>query len=483
MRRPFTKNTGNYIKGTEQIGDLSIGLTPFSQGYEGLTWWEGPEEDNVCIIAKDTTSKGSPVGNTGTVRFWGTGSTDEAFIGAVNEVSGQSFTTTGSCNTWLSDNGYWTNCGISFNPETYPTHSTLNVYEVGTSGLLASNKIGCKMFYSPTENEVYVNTRWIHGGPGTTYARSNAIIDISSLTSGNTYNITNHLPVTGTLIGGTLYNPSGAGIGDIDDDNNTLYLYCPNGSNGYLIDYDLSNSTINNVIKHDGGASSDLVYDASTDKIVFLDAKNEKIRVYNSDLSLYSSNLDAAGAVPNSLISNNKGQVLIIFPSVSQYRIYDIATNSYIKTQGSFPTGEARQGAYCPTTDKFYINYRGLSLYIIEGTDYTIETTLTLTSSNTLNIGTQCINVAYDSKRRTIWTFDAEGHLCAIDVENNVVLKRSLDTFSKNHVAGLDGETGLNVGGLVVAGDLLLISVGKDTSTPLSYYPVLAFDLNKIWPT
>ena len=28
MRRPFTKNTGNYIKGTEQVGNLSVGISP-----------------------------------------------------------------------------------------------------------------------------------------------------------------------------------------------------------------------------------------------------------------------------------------------------------------------------------------------------------------------------------------------------------------------------------------------------------------------
>ena len=130
MRRPFTKNTGNYIKGSEQIGDLSIGPKSFfNQSYSGLTWWEGPEENSVCIIAKDTTSKGSPVGDTGTVRFWGTGSTDQAFIGAVNNISGQNFTEVSSCNSWLSSNGYWTNCGSSFNPSVYPSHSVVNVYQ------------------------------------------------------------------------------------------------------------------------------------------------------------------------------------------------------------------------------------------------------------------------------------------------------------------------------------------------------------------
>lgn len=123
MRRPFTAYSGSYLTGTEQIGNLAVGIVPFSGSYGGQTWYEGAEENNSCIIAKDALGMGVPVSQSsiGNVQFWGTGSTDEAFIGAVNGISGQSFTTTGSCTDWLRANGYWSNCGNYSLIETYAT--------------------------------------------------------------------------------------------------------------------------------------------------------------------------------------------------------------------------------------------------------------------------------------------------------------------------------------------------------------------------
>jgi hypothetical protein len=467
MRRPFTKNTGNYIKGTFQIGDLSIGVSPFSQSYEGLTWWEGPEENSVCIIAKDTTSKGSPVGDTGTVRFWGTGSTDEAFIGAVNNVSGQNFTTTSSCNSWLSSNGYWTNCGVSFNPETYPTHSTINVYQISGGNIVSS-----ELYYSTTEDKVYVNTLY----KNSTTPRGNAIVDASTLSSGGTYNVTTYLPTSGSSS-----FPANSGTGVVDQTNNKYYNYDNTSGEGHITGYDLSNNTISEYITYtlgDQNVRRNLTYDSETEKLVGW-GNNELFRIFNTNPLSFSASLDpgiAGGDYPtlNGLISNNKGQVFV--QREGRYWVIDINSKTIIKN-ASYGSGLQRSnrtfGAYCPTTDKFYVNTDGTNLTIIDGSSFDVITNLTLTTNNSYFIF-KGVCVTYDSKRDTIWTFDAEGKLCAIDVENDTVFKRSSFSFGENYVERYGDK-----GGLVAGGDLLFMSSGN----PNDIDPLLAFDLNKIWPT
>ena len=45
--RPFAYNTGSTISGTEQLGDLAIGVDDldYTGGVGGVTWWNGPDED------------------------------------------------------------------------------------------------------------------------------------------------------------------------------------------------------------------------------------------------------------------------------------------------------------------------------------------------------------------------------------------------------------------------------------------------------
>lgn len=465
MRRPFVKNTGNYIKGTFQIGDLSIGVSPFSQSYSSLTWWEGPEENSVCIIAKDATSKGSPVGDTGTVRFWGTGSTDEAFIGAVNNVSGQNFTTVSSCNSWLSSNGYWTNCGSSFNPSTYPTHSTINVYQISGGDIVSS-----ELYYSTTEDKVYVNTLY----KNSTTPRGNAIVDASTLSSGSTYNVTTYLPTSGSSS-----FPANSGTGVVDQTNNKYYNYDNTSGEGHITEYDFSTDTISDYRTFTLGTSRGLAYDSETQKLVGWGANVGEFRIFNTNPLSLSASLDpgsTGGDDPtlNGLISNNKGQVFL--QREGKYWVIDINSRTVLKS-ASYGSGLQRSsrtfGAYCPTTDKFYVNTDGTNLTIIDGSNFNVITNLTLTTNNPYFIS-KGVCVTYDSKRDTIWTFDAEGKLCSIDTENDTVFKRSSFSFGENYV-----ERYSNNGGLVAGGDLLFMSSGN----PNVNDPLLAFDLNEIWPT
>ena len=116
-QKTFTYNTSSYIAGTEQIGDLAIGLTlqDYASGIGNTRWWGGPDETNRYIIAKDVPNSNhpTPLGNVGNVRFWSSDENDNDFIFRVStlpERSGQpSFTTTTQCLTFLSESGYWTN--------------------------------------------------------------------------------------------------------------------------------------------------------------------------------------------------------------------------------------------------------------------------------------------------------------------------------------------------------------------------------------
>ena len=50
--RPFAYNTGAPVAGTEQVGDLAIGLPTAGFESTGLQWWNGPDEDLGYVIAK-----------------------------------------------------------------------------------------------------------------------------------------------------------------------------------------------------------------------------------------------------------------------------------------------------------------------------------------------------------------------------------------------------------------------------------------------
>ena len=115
---PFTYNNGAYIPGTEQIGDLAIGLLPedYSSQPGGKVWWMGPDEDNKYVIGKDvpTMDHPTPLGNIGSVEFWATNTEDDSeFINLTNYLGGQTFTTVSSSLSWLRTSGYWSNYPIT----------------------------------------------------------------------------------------------------------------------------------------------------------------------------------------------------------------------------------------------------------------------------------------------------------------------------------------------------------------------------------
>lgn len=112
--RPFSYNPEQAtITGTINVGTLCIGVSDldYSSKPGGLTWWMGPDEDNSYVIAKDVSARNfpTPVGDVGSVQFWRSSNTDEAFRSLVQTISGTSQATATAASMWLSSNGYWTN--------------------------------------------------------------------------------------------------------------------------------------------------------------------------------------------------------------------------------------------------------------------------------------------------------------------------------------------------------------------------------------
>ena len=120
IQKIFAYNTGSFISGTTEYGDLIVGdiNVDYSSDYGGVKWWGGPNEDLRYVIG-NARPGGQPVpsGATGTaqVGFWGTppgDKTDSAFLNLANYVGSLSsqppFATTNDAVTWLNANGYYT---------------------------------------------------------------------------------------------------------------------------------------------------------------------------------------------------------------------------------------------------------------------------------------------------------------------------------------------------------------------------------------
>jgi hypothetical protein len=219
--RPFAYNTGSTISGTEQLGDLAIGVDDldYTGGVGGVTWWNGPDEDLGYIICRPNFSgtQPNPVGIPAYVRFLRSKlKTEESFVSLVNTVYGQSFTTGTQCKTYLNNNGYWTSYVALSNLKLHLDASDPNSYSgVGTtwydlsgngndvdmvnSGSITWNNTGAVYFSTgsngwfnnpsgvdlPTGNSPYTFIIWIQLGVNW---NSNGFMSIGPFGSGNQAN-------------------------------------------------------------------------------------------------------------------------------------------------------------------------------------------------------------------------------------------------------------------------------------------------------
>jgi hypothetical protein len=155
--RTFAYNTGSAIEGTEQVGNLAVGIPTAGFASTGLKWWNGPDEDLGYVVAHQKLSgQAGADGEIAYVGFWRTSAlTNESFISLAEKIANQSFTGGTEAKTWLNSNGYWTSYGggsstgdyyllASYSPAdnngeiTFPNHNatnySLNPNTVGQSG-------------------------------------------------------------------------------------------------------------------------------------------------------------------------------------------------------------------------------------------------------------------------------------------------------------------------------------------------------------
>ena len=73
ITNPFAYNTGSTISGTEQFGNIAVGLP--TSGFEstGLKWWNGPDQELGYVIAHQSpTGQPGADGDTAFLGFWRT---------------------------------------------------------------------------------------------------------------------------------------------------------------------------------------------------------------------------------------------------------------------------------------------------------------------------------------------------------------------------------------------------------------------------
>ena len=122
--RPIAYNTGAPIPGTNQIGNLAIGVDNlnYSQGEGGVRWWNGPNEDLGYCIGYPQAAGTQPTPEVPTefayIQFWRSKLLTEAsFVELSNYIANgaQVFTGGTQAKTWLNANGYWTSFADTYN--------------------------------------------------------------------------------------------------------------------------------------------------------------------------------------------------------------------------------------------------------------------------------------------------------------------------------------------------------------------------------
>lgn len=109
--RPFAYNPGDPVPGTEQLGNLSIGV-PISGFTNNPQYWNGPNEELGYVIVQSVSGNTQPTplsGVNASVGFFRSSDlTEESFILLSETIAQQSFVDGNSAKVWLNNNGYWT---------------------------------------------------------------------------------------------------------------------------------------------------------------------------------------------------------------------------------------------------------------------------------------------------------------------------------------------------------------------------------------
>jgi hypothetical protein len=164
--KPFAYNPGDTLAGTTQVGTLAVGTgnNPYGSNYGGLTWWNGPDEDQGYIIATSVPAgnQPTPLGNIGTVQFWssdfnpaaGSNFTVRGFLAAANAATGNNYTTYTAAANALPSLGYWTN----FDAENPQGLFIIENNFVGVTFTSVVFNYGSGEYYTPNEGSVPLTT-------------------------------------------------------------------------------------------------------------------------------------------------------------------------------------------------------------------------------------------------------------------------------------------------------------------------------------
>ena len=165
----FTFNTGSFISGSYQVGNIAYTSDP-SQS-PGYTWWGGASDTNRYILCNQIPQRAANSQIPGAVtnfRFLGSDvKNDSSYLELINRISGQNFVSTQAATDWCWNSGYYTSYGSS------------SATDVITDGLVL---------------KVDASNNSSYPGTGTTW------FDLS----GNGYN--------GTLTNGALYSSEFGGV-------------------------------------------------------------------------------------------------------------------------------------------------------------------------------------------------------------------------------------------------------------------------------
>lgn len=111
----FTFNTGSFISGSYQVGNIAYTSDP-SQ-FPGYTWWGGASDTNRYILSNQISQRAANSQIPGAVtnfRFLGSDAkNDSSYLELVNRISGQNFVSTQAATDWCWNNGYYTSYGSS----------------------------------------------------------------------------------------------------------------------------------------------------------------------------------------------------------------------------------------------------------------------------------------------------------------------------------------------------------------------------------
>lgn len=500
---PFTYNNGTYILGTEQIGDLSIGL--LSQDYASnpgsKTWWMGPDEDNIYVIGKDvpTEDHPTPLGNIGSVQFWATSTrSDSEFINLTNSTFIQSFTTISECLSWLSTNGYWSNY-TSINGQTLISQSSW-IMKQNASIQDVDPTIG-NLFDS--DRELFISSVISRSNPTATpfvpYLLSSSDIPLSGITTFNT-------PWTGTnqyfVNEGISGADGGYGYAYLSHNTSSNHLYALYGNTTYstidsnrgiakwnlntrnIIDsasfYDDFDDTTQSLIST-WCPGNDKVYVTGRFRFQGGTARDE-IQIFSgSSLSTNRETITSPGGIGRIYSStDNSGKILWINGGGSASRWYIISGSSVTHTGNQTPSttnsmlaGPGWSAAYSKTSKKFYamgIKPTGIGeeiAYILVVDPFNLTSqVIDYGETDTLNqnVGGGCV---WDANRNCIWTLDLDGKLFAIECGGDTIVKSNIILMGANNGGNVNNPTA---------------SMVIDTTNDYLILGTTVWNLNSIWP-